>query len=42
MQQRICPHCHLPVFSSVFEGDWECPNCGEEVKEAEGEVTKQC
>jgi len=39
MQERICPHCHKPVFSSNFEGAWECPNCEEEVSEEETILT---
>jgi len=27
MEKEICPYCHKPVYSSVFENDWECPNC---------------
>ncbi len=38
IEQRICPKCSKPAYSSVFVGAWECPNCGEEVKVNREEV----
>lgn len=29
MEKRKCPKCGKPVYSSVFNEDWECPYCGE-------------
>lgn len=28
MQERICPNCRYPNYSSNVEGTWHCWNCG--------------
>jgi len=31
MEKRICPECSKPAYSSSFNHDWSCPNCGKEI-----------
>ena len=28
IKKRICPECSEPSYSSSFNYDWTCPNCG--------------
>ena len=35
IEKRICPLCHKPVYSSSFQGLYECPYCGKAVSASE-------